>query len=191
MVSRYIHSSTYRLIVSMAASLVDGWKPVCSLRTCLINQIATLNLLNRLDVGFLRNSTRFDQATAARSPGAIRGIAPFHRAQLASVTAAGAADLPDISRREPAAQRVEKAIATRAAQLISLSATGRWVLTISRRLVMKKFIVNIFIVRPLSTQRVRPQGTHSFSWVPHSRAFFRDGDDQPEEPRPSCGGFFR
>ena len=75
---------------------------------------------------------------SARSPGAIRGIAPFHRAQLASVTAAGAADLPDISRREPAAQRVESAIATRAALLISLSATGRWVLTISRTFAMKK-----------------------------------------------------
>ena len=54
------------------------------------------------------------------------------------MTAAGAADLPDISRREPAAQRVESAIATKAALLISLSATGRWVLTISRTFAMKK-----------------------------------------------------
>ena len=59
------------------------------------------------------------------------GTAPFHRSQLTSVTTVGAADLPGISRREPAAQRVERAIATRAALLISLSATGRWVLTIA------------------------------------------------------------
>ena len=60
------------------------------------------------------------------------------RAQLTSATATGAADLPDISRREPAAQRVESAIATRAALLINLSATGRWVLTISRTLAIEK-----------------------------------------------------
>ena len=47
----------------MGKSLVYRWKPICSLRTCRINQVAALNLFNRLIVCFLRNLTEFGGLT--------------------------------------------------------------------------------------------------------------------------------
>ena len=43
-------------------------------------------------------------------------------------------------------------MATNAALLMTLSTTGRWALTISRTFAMEKFIVNMFMVRPLSSR---------------------------------------
>ena len=43
-------------------------------------------------------------------------------------------------------------MATNAAVLMTLSTTGRWTLTISRTFAMEKFIVNMFMVRPLSSR---------------------------------------
>ena len=61
--------------------------------------------------------------------------APFDwQIQLASVAAAGAAPLPDISFRESAAQTLERAITTRATVLTSLRTTGRCALILSRTL---------------------------------------------------------
>ena len=61
--------------------------------------------------------------------------APFGwQIQLASVTAAGAAPLPDISFRESAAQTLERAITTRATVLTSLRTTGKCALILSRTL---------------------------------------------------------
>ena len=52
--------------------------------------------------------------------------APFDwQIQLVSVTAAGAAPLPNISFRESAAQTLERAITTRATVLTILRTTGR------------------------------------------------------------------
>ena len=63
---------------------------------------------------------------------------PSHwQVQLVSVIAAVAAPLPDISFSDSAAQRVDKAMATKAALLMTLRATGRWVLTISRMFAME------------------------------------------------------
>ena len=61
--------------------------------------------------------------------------APFDwQIQLVSVTAAGAAPLPDISFRESAAQTLERAITTRATVLTSLRTTGKCALILSRTL---------------------------------------------------------
>ena len=61
--------------------------------------------------------------------------APFNwQIQLASVTAAGAAPLPDMSFRESAAQTLERAITTRATVLTSLRTTGKCALILSRTL---------------------------------------------------------
>ena len=61
--------------------------------------------------------------------------APFDwQIQLASIAAAGAALLPDISFRESAAQTLERAITTRATVLTSLRKTGKCALILSRTL---------------------------------------------------------
>ena len=43
-------------------------------------------------------------------------------------------------------------MATNAAVLMTLSTTGRWTLTISRTFAMEKFIVNMFMVQPVSSR---------------------------------------
>ena len=94
---------------------------------------------------------------------------------MASVTAAGAADLPDISRREPAAQRVESD-RNQGGAVDELERNGQMgVDHLADVCHEKKFTVNMLMVRPLSTQRGRPQRP----------AFCRKSDDQPREPRPS------
>ena len=61
--------------------------------------------------------------------------APFDwQIQLDSVTAAGAAPLPDISFRESEAQTLERAITTRATVLTTFRTTGKCALILSRTL---------------------------------------------------------
>ena len=60
--------------------------------------------------------------------------------------------MSDISLRESAAQIADRAIAIRAALLMTLRTMGKWVLTISRMFAMKKFVLNMFMVRLLSRQ---------------------------------------
>ena len=75
-------------------------------------------------------------APPSRSPLCVKGVTcPLgEQIQLVSVTAAGAALLPDISLSESAAQRLERAITTRATVLTTLRTTGICVLTMSRTL---------------------------------------------------------
>ena len=79
--------------------------------------------------------------------------------QLVSVTAAGAALLPDISLSESAAQRLERAITTRATVLTTLRTTGRCVLTMSRTLdigkVQNEHSHGARSVKPSRLKRVR------------------------------------
>ena len=58
--------------------------------------------------------------------------------QFVSVTAAGAAPLPDISFRESAAQTLERAMATKATVMMMLRTTGRWLFTMSRTLDIRR-----------------------------------------------------
>ena len=68
-----------------------------------------------------------------------RGECPlFWQVQFVSVIIAGAASLPDISLRESAPQIAERAMATSATVLMTLRVIGRWMLTISRNLLIKK-----------------------------------------------------
>ena len=69
---------------------------------------------------------------------ARRGMPFFWQVQFVSVIIAGAASLPDISLRESAPQIAERAMATSATVLMTLRVIGRWMLTISRNLPIKK-----------------------------------------------------
>ena len=101
-------------------------------------------------------------APPIRSPLCIKGseVPPLgEQIQLVSVTAAGAALLPDISLSESAAQRLERAITTRATVLTTLRTTGRCVLTMSRTLdigkVQNEHSHGARSVKPSRLKRVR------------------------------------
>ena len=62
----------------------------------------------------------------------------FWQVQFVSTIIAGAASLPDISLRESAPQIADRAMATSATVLMTLRVMGRWMLTISRNLSIRK-----------------------------------------------------